>query len=139
MSVRALNWATAMLLKCDASPHQRLLLVLLAARHNHTTGQCTPSVETLAAASGLSERRVQINMRKLEELGLVKVVKRFAAGLQISNQYNLLGVTKKAGRPGVTGGTPDKEESYYFNTVDADNAANPGQDGDEWSDGGFDA
>lgn len=122
-----MNWAARALLHCPASPNQRLLLLLLAFHHNHTTGQCSPSNATLADAAGLSERRVQMNMRKLEKLGLVKVVKRFIAGLQTSNQYDLLGVTKKTGRPGVTGVSPEKEELKDLDACSLDEPQPPGQ------------
>ncbi len=134
MSIQAMNWANRELKRSKASPNPRLLLLLLAHHHNHTTGQCSPSNATLAEAAGITERRVQMNMRKLEKLGLVKVVKRFIAGLQTSNQYDLLGVTKKTGRPGATGVSPDKETTQdktgAVNAIAVDPSQGEGDDRD---------
>lgn len=107
-----MNWAFHQIEKHELIPGERLVLIALAHKHHNETGQCTPSVETIAKMAGLSGRRIQINVRKLEEKKLVSVVKRSKKGFQLSNQYVLLGVTKKAPLSklmGVTGESPDKE------------------------------
>lgn len=112
MGVHAINWAFRQIEMRDLKLSERVILLTLAHMHHDKTEQCTPSVETIAKKSGLSERRVQMNIRTLGEKHLIAVLKRSKGGFQLSNQYVLLGVTKKAppkNSRGATGGTPDKE------------------------------
>lgn len=52
---------------------QRLLLVVLAHHKNRKTGQCNPSIKTLAAECKISERSVQRNLKSLVELGELRI------------------------------------------------------------------
>lgn len=107
-----MNWAFHQIEKHELNASQRLIILALAHRHHNVTGNCTPSGETIAKMTGLSKRRVQMNVGVLNEKQLVSVVKRFKKGFQLSNQYELLGVTKKTPLSklmGVTGKSPDKE------------------------------
>jgi hypothetical protein len=107
-----MNWAFQQIENHELNASQRLVFLALAHKHHNETRQCTPSVETIAKMTGRSKRRAQMNVRKLEEKQLVLVVKRFEKGFQLSNQYLLLGVTKKTPLSklmGVTGESPDKE------------------------------
>lgn len=107
MSIAAINWVFKLTVTLSSS--ERLLLFVLAHCHHTKTGRIFPSNATLAEKSGLSERRVQMNMRKLEKKNLVVVKARGASGLQLSNEYHLAGVTGGAHRSGVTGGAHDRE------------------------------
>lgn len=118
-----MNWAFQQIKKHELNASQRLIILALAHRHHSETGQCTPSCETIASMSGLSKRRAQMNVRKLEEKQLVLVRKRFEKGFQLSNQYVLLGATKKAPLKkfmGATGESPDKEVTTYLVIDDGD-------------------
>lgn len=68
MSVAATNWAWAQ----PVGGAEKLVLLALAHRHHTRTGQCNPSVETLALMVKLSERAVQYALRGLEERGLIE-------------------------------------------------------------------
>lgn len=105
MSIPAMNWAFRQIEKFELKESERLILLVLAFKLHSITKQCTPSVETIAKMTGLSERRVQMNVRTLEEKQLVLVKKRSKKGQQLSNQYELLGATKKASPKKITGAT----------------------------------
>ena len=64
-----------------------LVLVSLANRANHETGECWPKIETIAHECSCSIRSVQRYVGFLEEKGLVKVEPRFIKGRQTSSLY----------------------------------------------------
>ncbi|MGA0540713.1 helix-turn-helix domain-containing protein [Neotabrizicola sp. VNH66] len=54
-------------------PTERLIMLALA-DHADDEGRCYPSIQRLSQRTGLSERAVQINTRKLVEQGYIRVV-----------------------------------------------------------------
>jgi hypothetical protein len=136
MSILATNAVLRLFQDGKLSHQQRLLLLLLAHFHHDSTGECTPSIETLARQSGLSDRRVQLNIRALEKLGALVVCKRFNSGWQIANRYDLTGVTKKAGRRGVTGVSPNRDGTSIPTVDAADPVENSSQVGKSSCKGG---
>lgn len=84
MSFEAMTWAT----KQDAgSAAAKLVLLMLANHANGHTGQCNPRIKNLAADCNMSERSCREQVRRLEELGLIRCEERFAEGIQLPNQY----------------------------------------------------
>lgn len=83
-------------LACKArtgDPMAKLVLIALADRANDK-GVCWPAYERLAEDCECSKRTVMRALQKLEELGLVERISRFAKGMQQSNQYRItIGVT----------------------------------------------
>lgn len=100
MSYDAMTWATAQKLPCT----QKMVLVMLADRVNKDTGKCIPSIKRLAEDCGLSESCVQKNLKKLAEMGLIKVHSRFNDGVQLPNQYEM--ITGPISTPGVSDTPP---------------------------------
>ena len=72
-----MRWA----LECAGprGPIDRLVLVQLANAHNAETGQCNPSVPTLAARCCCAERSVRAAIQRLEAAGLVVTAGRTSA------------------------------------------------------------
>lgn len=69
MSAIASAWA----LDVDAgTPTNKLVLLVLADRHNKDTGKCCPSISMIAKDTLLSESSVKRSVRALESLGLLK-------------------------------------------------------------------
>ena len=68
---------------------QKLVLLLMANRHNNDTGMCMPSHEKLAKDCGMSKSAVKASIRSLEEKGLLSVNRRADAGVSLSNIYQL--------------------------------------------------
>ncbi len=73
MSVRLLN-AVATQTKAKLTPTQRLVLFVLALRHNDETGQCNPSVATIAAQAGVDGSNARKAIAALERMGLIRRV-----------------------------------------------------------------
>ena len=74
MSLEAITWAIKVE-GCCAS--DKLVLLLLANRQNNDTGDCYPSIARVVAESGLGRRTVIRAIQRLEEIGLLSVVKEF--------------------------------------------------------------
>ena len=66
----------------------KLLWIALADFHNEKSGQCNPSIKTLAACIEKSESQTTAYMGLLKRLGLV-VVSRYAKGGRTTPQYEL--------------------------------------------------
>ena len=66
---------------------QRLLLVALAHHKNFKTGQCNPSIKTLAAECKISERSIHRNLKSLVALGELQIES--GAFHSRSNRYSL--------------------------------------------------
>ena len=96
MSVRALKWAYFIMPQVKLHPSERLVLLSLCYHHHDKTNACFPSVETLMADTGFSERQVQYATKRLAEIGLIFVNKRVVRGHQGSNQYDLFGPVRGA-------------------------------------------
>ena len=85
---------------------------------DRTTGQCWPSVPTMAATLNLSTRCVQTYLRHLARLGLIDIAsRRLADGDHTSNLYTVDDPTQtealrrrrlqRGGAPAAGGGAPD--------------------------------
>ena len=85
MSLKALSWAVEQELK----PTQKLVLLMLANRHNGDTGQCNPSHTKLAKDCGLAVSGTKKAIKELVELGFLTI--RFSSkdGVSLPNQYVL--------------------------------------------------
>lgn len=69
MSHKATGWAREV--KGIKLP-TRGILQILAEHHNHKTGQCNPSIETLCEEAELKRRAVLGHLRTLEDAGLIR-------------------------------------------------------------------
>ena len=85
MSFPALSWAVRQKLPST----QKLVLLMLAERHNKDSGQCNPSLELLADDCGLSRRSVIDQIAKLQTAGYLTVRHRANEGLRLPSQYVL--------------------------------------------------
>lgn len=85
MSFPALSWAVRQKLPST----QKLVLLMLAERHNKDSGQCNPSLELLAEDCGLSRRSVIDQIAKLQTAGYLTVRHRANEGLRLPSQYVL--------------------------------------------------
>ena len=85
MSFQAMAWAVRQKLPCT----QKMVLMMLAERHNRDTGRCNPSHALLAEDCGLKRRAVIDQINKLSDAGYVKVHGRSKDGERLSNQYVL--------------------------------------------------
>jgi len=81
-----------------SDPLAKLLLLLLADRHNGDTGACFPSIARLTEDSDMSRRTVITKLGKLEDEGfIISHVRRRPNGSRTSNSYTLLFVPQGAG------------------------------------------
>lgn len=85
MSWGALAWAVRQRLPST----QKLVLIMLAERHNKDSGRCDPSHERLADDCGLTRRSVMDQVKKLEEAGYIRSMARAKGNLKLSNHYVL--------------------------------------------------
>lgn len=86
MSFKAVNWAWD---QKGLTPHQKLVLLALANRHNPDVG-CFPSLKKLVEDVEFSKSTVQRSLQKLQELGLIRVEHATRQnGSQTSNRYHL--------------------------------------------------
>lgn len=85
MSFPALSWAVRQKLPST----QKLVLLMLAERHNKDSGQCNPSLELLADDCGLSRRSVIDQIAKLQEAGYLTVRHRARDNVKLPSQYVL--------------------------------------------------
>jgi pyocin large subunit-like protein len=71
MSMKAMEWAR----KVEGIDFTaKYVLVMLAGFHNAKTGQCNPSMETLAGQCLMTERPMKNALRRLEAAGLIQPV-----------------------------------------------------------------
>jgi DNA-binding transcriptional ArsR family regulator len=85
MSWRATSWAAEQI---TGSPITKLVLLKLADNANDE-GVCWPSVPLIADHTEFSIRTVQEHLHRLEAMGLVRIERRQAAGLNLANVYHL--------------------------------------------------
>ena len=86
MSFNAMAWAVRQKLPCT----QKIVLLMLADRHNSDTGRCDPSHDRLASDCGLTRRSVMDQLAKLDKAGFIKTHHRVIDKLKTSNQYTLV-------------------------------------------------
>lgn len=96
MSIRALAWAFD---QTTGSPISKLVLIKLADNANEQTGLCIPSIPTICQQTELSPRAIQQHIKKLEDLGLVRIERRMVGEVHVSNRYylNIQGGASPAG------------------------------------------
>jgi len=85
MSAPALFWATQQ----DVPAMQKIVLVMIANRLNKDTGDCFPSLDTLAKDTGMSRRAVIKQIAKLEAGGLLCVERSHNESIKQNNNYQL--------------------------------------------------
>ncbi len=116
MSTQATKWAFDILGSSKLAPIERGVLLFLSYKHNHKTGECYPSMETIGTHAGVSERRARTAIRNLEAAGLIRTRRRVGQAGNSSNQYELFGApidsarsgTKKPGETGTPVPDPDR-------------------------------
>ena len=85
MSHKATVWAFSQKLPAL----QKLVLIVLADRHNGDTGRCDPSMERISEDCGMSKRSVRSAIRSLETAGIITAIHRFEGPVQLTNSYRL--------------------------------------------------
>lgn len=78
-------------------PHATTVYLVIKAHTNFSTGRAFPSIETIVAKSGISDKQVRRELRTLEELGYISKEKRGR-----NNVYTLrekVAITDDEGRP----------------------------------------
>jgi hypothetical protein len=86
VSFQAMAWAVRQKLPCT----QKMVLMMLAERHNRDTGRCDPSLDLLAEDCGLSRRSVMDQVARLAEAGYLRILHRASNNVKLSNQYVLV-------------------------------------------------
>jgi hypothetical protein len=86
MSYAALAWAARQKLPCS----QKMVLLMLANRHNSDNGRCDPSHDRLAGDCGLTRRSVIDQIAKLSEAGFIRIRHRALGNKKLANQYTLV-------------------------------------------------
>src|SRR5574343_53033 len=85
MSFQAMTWATEQRLPSL----QKLVLLMLANRTNHDTGECFPSHARLAEECGMSKDSVKRSLQALEDRGLIEIRRQTSHGVNLPNTYRL--------------------------------------------------
>jgi hypothetical protein len=99
MSWQASSWV----LKTRVGDPSLKMLLLAIANYADPDGKCFPKVSTLAFDSEVSTRTIQRSLRKLEELGLIKITDQFNQnGSQINSLIQVLIEENEGGRQTVT-------------------------------------
>jgi DNA-binding MarR family transcriptional regulator len=114
MSMEAMTWAIEV--RGIKSP-QKLVLLLLANRHNNDTGMCYPSIPRICAESGMHRATVIRAINALDKAGLLTIEKTFGK----VNHYRLnTSVTERPvaeSDPSHKVTTPVAESDYTRRTV----------------------
>lgn len=122
MSLRATNWAFAAIERAagKVTPAAALTLLALAHAHNQETGRCDPSLKTIEAKTGLSERTIRRALRQLEAARLIATTHRTVrTGLgkrNLRSRYAFTGGVKMSG--GVGSECPPNREVYAPSAFD---------------------
>ena len=66
---------------------QKIVLIVLADRHNGDTGRCDPSIAKVAEDCGMSSDSVRNAIKALREKGLLEAHERFDGPTQLTNFY----------------------------------------------------
>lgn len=86
MSFQAMTWAIKQ--ECGSAA-AKLVLLMLADRTNHDTGNCFPRQKTLAQDCEMRVETLKTHLKNLEDRGLITIVPRYADGVQLANSYTL--------------------------------------------------
>lgn len=100
MSFQAMAWAVDIKLPVK----EKITLLMLANYASNESGDCYPSINTLADSTGMSRDSVMRAIKSLEDLGLLKVNRRQVEGVNLPNSYtlNLRGVVAHSGEGSST-------------------------------------
>lgn len=96
MSFQAMTWAIEQELKVK----EKIVLLMLANYCNNHTGQCNPSLPTLAKECGMSKDSVIRAIKILESKNLVTPIRQKIGAVNLPNQY-LLAIGDSATQPVV--------------------------------------
>lgn len=88
MSNKAITWA---LEKKTGSCTTKMVLFKIADQANDN-GECWPSQTTIAKHCEINRSTVNRHIKRLSELGLVKIIHRTKDGVSLPNMYQLIGV-----------------------------------------------
>ncbi|BCN29549.1 helix-turn-helix domain-containing protein [Anaeromicropila herbilytica] len=88
MSMKKFKMLNIICASCDLSSKEKLVAQYFIYKSNKS-GECYPSVYTIARACGASERTIQRATKKLQEKGFISIIERYVEGKQTSNQYCL--------------------------------------------------
>lgn len=80
-----MTWAVEQELACPT----KMVLLMLANRTNHDTGECYPSHHKLAKDCGMSLASVKRHIGELQKLGLLDVIPNVLDGCSLPNTYRL--------------------------------------------------
>lgn len=116
-------------------PIAKFILVVLADHYNDSTGECWPSVATIASITGCSRATVLRKLKQLEQSGMIARRKRYnktdlyeiqvgvnltgvtVTPLEVSqcdtNSYGTLNIKKKAGKIKLVDWQPDDDCKQY--------------------------
>lgn len=107
------------------APTERLIMLALA-DHADEAGRCYPSVQRLCRRTGLGERAVQTNIKKLTDAGYIKVIN--GGGRGATNLY-FVSANPAANAPFTANKTPHEMRGNTLNPASA--ALNPAADAPE--------
>ncbi len=88
MAVKKFKMLNLICESCTLTSKEKLVAQYFVYKSNKT-GECYPSVETIARHCGVSERTVQRATKKLQEKDYITIEKRYYKGRQSSNEYRL--------------------------------------------------
>lgn len=104
MSFRATTWAID---QRGVTALEKLVLIILADRHNNDTNRCDPSMALVAEDCGMSRASVIRCVKSLAKRGLLAIHQRWEGPVQLTNFYTfnmkvLTGVVADSNRGGCT-------------------------------------
>ncbi len=99
--------ATVWAVRQRITPLAKLVLLMLADRHNSDTGRCDPSMDTLAMDCCMSKPSIKRAIKALKEAGLINIHPRWEGTVSLSNFYTfnmqeMMGVGSIRPQGGVT-------------------------------------
>ncbi len=99
MSFQAMAWA----IKAELPTREKFVLLMLANYASNETGDCYPSMATLAKDTAMSRDSVIRALRSLEASGHIRITRRTSDGVNLPNVYRLeIGSSRQ---PGVVAGS----------------------------------
>ena len=117
MSIRAIKWAHSVLPLIDLPPTDKLALLILCFHHHDKTGDCFPSMQTIADSANVSSRRIQKSITALVDWNLIKKKRGGTAAGNASNRYTLFGKPKRPKQTGkrvpVSGQSKPEQKSRF--------------------------
>ena len=93
------RWEQDVLANPNLTATQKIVLTRLALHLNIKTGQCNPSVKTLATGAGVAERTVQATLSRAETLGIIE--RAIGGGRTRTTSYTLVSPAKTVSHKGA--------------------------------------